>query len=113
MRSTAIKKQSTASPDNNNFDQPVEVYAWARTKRSANWCRVLKFIDRDGANRMVTASSGQIRTSTLLYEFLEDHGFELPATEEGRQRLAKTVLAAQPSRRYLFVERPGWHGGQF
>jgi putative DNA primase/helicase len=114
MRFTAIKKQSTVFPtDKNNFDQTVEVYAWARTQNSANWRRILKFTDRDGSDRMVAASSGQIRTSPLLCDFLEDHGFAVPVTEEARQRLAKSVFAAQRSRRLLLVERPGWHGGQF
>jgi hypothetical protein len=83
------------------------VYAWAQTKSSTNWRRVLRFKDRDQSHRMVIASSGQIRISTLLCEFLEDHGFVIPATEEARQRLAKSVFAAQPSRRLLLVKRSG------
>jgi putative DNA primase/helicase len=114
MGFTSKRKQLAALlTEGDNFDQPVEVYAWARTTSSANWRRVFRFTDRDGADRMVAAASGQIRTAALLCDFLEDHGFPIPASEEGRRQLTQTVFAAQPIRRLLLVERPGWHGSQF
>jgi putative DNA primase/helicase len=114
MGFTSKRKQLAALlAEGDNFDQPVEVYGWARTKSSANWRRVLRFTDRDGADRMVAAASGQIRTGTRLLDFLEDHGFAIPPTEEARKTLVQVVLTAQPTLRVLLVERPGWHGSQF
>src|SRR5258708_2251548 len=79
------KRSATNSRCPNSAHQ-VGVYAWARTKSSANWCRVLRFKDRDRGDPMVAAANSQIRTATALCEFLEDHGFALPATEAGRKR---------------------------
>jgi hypothetical protein len=108
MGFTSKRKQLAALlTEDDNFDQPVEVYAWARTTSSANWRRVLRFADRDGADRMVAAASGQIRTAALLCDFLEDHGFPIPTSEEGRRQLTQTVFAAQPSRRLWSNARDG------
>jgi putative DNA primase/helicase len=112
-RASKKYRSKSLSPQRDNLNHPVEVYAWARTKSSANWRRILRFTDRDGADRIVAAVNSQIRTGSLLCDFLEDHGFPVPPAEETRQRLTRSILEAQPSRRLLLVERPGWHGSQF
>jgi putative DNA primase/helicase len=98
---------------NRNNELGIEVYAWVRTTSSTNWRRVLKFTDSDGQRRTVLVAAAQIRTTTTLCDFLEDNGFSVPAAKDARRRLKQAVLAAEPTRRAMLVERAGWHGSEF
>jgi hypothetical protein len=62
---------------------------------------------------MVPVATALIRSTATFCEFLEDRGFSVPAARDVRRQLKQAVLAAEPTRRVLLVERAGWHGSQF
>jgi len=59
---------------------------------------------------MVPVATALTRSTATFCDFLEDHGFSVPAAEDARKRLKQAVLAAKPERRVMLVERAGLAG---
>jgi hypothetical protein len=98
--------------DNSRDDDRVKVIAWARTTDSQNWHRLLNFTDRDGKPHTLLLKPEQ-ESKSALCKLLKRHGYTVPTDDEGQERLVARIVNANPKRRVLLVERPGWHSDQF
>jgi putative DNA primase/helicase len=93
-------------------DDRVRVIAWARTTDSQNWHRLLKFRDRDRKRHTLLLKPEQ-ESKSALCKLLKRHGYTVPTDDKGPERLVARIVNANPKRRVLLVERPGWHSDQF
>ena len=97
----------TNAPPKSESTVKVIVYAWARTVGAKVWYRVLRFVDLDGARQEILVRPEDAH-STKLISLLESRGARLPTDKAARRRLCEDIVNADPRRRILLVERPGW-----
>ncbi|MCR6670049.1 DUF927 domain-containing protein [Devosia ginsengisoli] len=92
---------------------PVVAVALAHDERQVGWRRLLWFRDRDGRERHLTvAEEHMLLSPRKVVARLVDAGLEL-----ARPDLASALMAelarTQVERRFIIVDRGGWHGGHY
>src|SRR5258707_11666516 len=91
----------------------LTVTAWARRADKTNWQKQLEFEDRDGDLHRILISNAKARNGTWLFDTLDGAGCPLPTDDAAFKELKQSIIKADPKRRLLIVERPGWHGARF
>ena len=104
---------SRCSPISGDSEASLTPYAWARTSKSRHWSLALRFNDRDGRRHTVLVTHAQIAEGATFFARLEERGLSLPTSSVQRAQLTRELLAADPARRVLLVDRSGWHADQF
>jgi putative DNA primase/helicase len=109
-RPTMVSTKDSSGSDARH-DEPT-VWAWARTTDSNNWHRMLKFRDRDRKPHTILLKP-EDETKPALAGLLKRHGYTMPTDKGTWTKTFEKITTAEPKRRVLMVERPGWHDDQF